>query len=56
MPTSIVIIFEILGLVITLSFIRIKYVSVSESTYKPKEELSVKKNGSDENTVLGSLT
>ncbi|MGH9995885.1 MAG: TerC family protein, partial [Nitrososphaeraceae archaeon] len=48
-PTSIAIIFGILGLAIILSFIRIKYVSVKEGRGRPDGEASFSKKDIDEN-------
>lgn len=48
-PTSIAIIFGILGLAIILSFIRIKYVSVKEGRDRPDGEMSFNKKDTDEN-------
>jgi tellurite resistance protein TerC len=48
-PTSIAIIFGILGLAIIFSFIRIRYVSLKEGRARAKEEVSIDKNDADEN-------
>ncbi|MGC2307892.1 MAG: hypothetical protein WA461_05790, partial [Nitrososphaeraceae archaeon] len=49
-PTSIAIIFGILGLAIILSFIRIKYVSANEGRDgRPDGEVSFNKKDTDEN-------
>jgi predicted tellurium resistance membrane protein TerC len=49
-PTSIAIIFGILGLAIILSFIRIKYVSAKEGRDgRPDGEVSFNKKDTDEN-------
>ena len=48
-PTSIAVIFGILGLAILLSFVRIKYVLVKDGKSRPEGEDSHNKNDSDEN-------
>ena len=47
-PTSIAVIFGILGLAILLSFVRIKYVLVKDGKSRPEED-SLNRNDSDEN-------
>jgi tellurite resistance protein TerC len=48
-PTSIAVIFGILGLAIMLSFVRIKYISVNEGGKKPEGDVSIDNSDIDEN-------
>jgi len=48
-PTSIAVIFGILGLAILFSFVRIKYILVKEGRSRPDGEVSIDKNDNDEN-------
>lgn len=48
-PTSISVIFGILGLAIILSFVRIKFISAKGGRNKPEGEVSIDKNDIDEN-------